>query len=263
MNTVAINSHVHAAPRSCSAAPPVRAGWPRGLWAAAILLAQLTGGVQAQETGDAPVPPMVTVEVAGVRDPALMAYRDVVMLRDVFAQAGASIIRPGIRVASRQHGQPVPGLRVQFHADGRQREVPLRAGFALLAELPVTSDPDAEFLTNQRRGSLAMEVVLTAEVNDPARITMREALQAIDEGNRLRGSVLPWYLRLVAPKFERIAACFDTSGQATVPRATVEGAARQVLEASPADGCITIKPSRADRDGVIELDRPPLFIRVQ
>ena len=262
MNTVPINSRVHAAPPSCSAAPPARAAWVRGAWVAGMLLAQLAGAVQAQEAGDAP-PPMVTVEVTGVRDPALMPYRDVVMLRDVFAQAGHSIIRPGIRVVSRQHGKPVPGLRVQFHADAQQREVPLRAGFALLAELPVTSDPEAEFLTNQRKGSLTMEIVLTVEVNDPARITMREALKAIDEGNRLRGSVLPWYLRLVAPKFERIAACFDATGQATVPRATVEGAARQVLEASPADDCITIKPSRADRDGVIDLDRPPLFIRVQ
>jgi hypothetical protein len=210
-----------------------------------------------EEPADAP--PMQTVQVRGVRDPALMPYADLVMMRRLFADnAVPSSILPGLRVAGGKDGEPVAGLEIVLAAHGQQMPVPLTAGFALLRQLPVSDDAPAEFRSNQRRGSLRMEILLTVALPDARRFTAGELRRAIDDGNRVRATVLPWYLRLLAPRFSETAICFAAASAAL----TVGGAARAAVRSHGAN-CVTLRPAQEDDAAVIEADQTPLYIQLR
>lgn len=226
--------------------------------AAGVLALAMLPGVRAQVPPEVDAP-VQTVQITGTRDPALLTYRDVAMLRSVFSHADASAVRVGLQVTARRDGKPVPNLRVQFVADGQKTDIPLKAGFILLNDLPATDDPDAEFLSNQRKGSLKMEVLLLAGVQDPEHFFAHEINQAIGQANKIRSTVLPWYLRIMTPKYESAAACFaDPAGTLTV----AQGAERRVLAASPSDDCVAFKPLRDGSATEYELNRAPLYVRL-
>lgn len=212
---------------------------------------------QSEGSGE---PPMQSIQISGMRDPALLPYADVVMLRKVFSAASdGTTIRPGIKVSSRRDGQPVKNLRVTFAAEGRETELPLKSGYVLLSELPETGDAQAEFLTNQRKGSLRMEILLTVELKDAQHFSLGELTRAIDDGKRIRRSLLPWYLRLIVPKFDRAAVCFaDAGGAATI----VQGERRHILSASSADDCLLLPVSNASSETVFDLNKPALYVRL-
>jgi hypothetical protein len=210
-----------------------------------------------EEPADAP--PMQTVQVRGVRDPALMPYADLVMMRRLFADdAVPSSILPGLRVTGSQDGEPVAGLEIVLAAHGQQMPVPLAAGFALLRQLPASDDAQAEFRSNQRRGSLRMEILLTVALPNAHRFTVGALRRAIDDGNRVRATVLPWYLRLLAPRFSETAICFAAEN-ATL---TVGGAARAAVRSHGAS-CVTLRPAQEDDAAVIEADETPLYIQLR
>ncbi|MGB9989376.1 hypothetical protein [Pseudoduganella rhizocola] len=224
--------------------------------AAAALL--LPASLYAQDAAPDISPPP-SVQVKGVRDPALMPYADLVMMRRVFADAAmpASIL-PALRVTGRSSGEPVPGLAVVLAARDAVLPVPLEAGFALLRQLPVSDDAEAEFRSNQRKGSLRMELLLTVALENPRRFPAGELGRAIDDGNRVRATVLPWYLRLLAPRFSEVAVCFAAPG-ATV---SVAGVPR-VAEPDHGSHCLALRPQENDAAALIETDTAPLYLQLR
>lgn len=204
--------------------------------------------------------PVQTVQIRGIRDPALLPYADVVMLRRVFAGAsGGGAIRAGIKVSSKQEGGQVENLHVSLAADGKRIEVPLKSGFVPLAELPTTDDAAAEFLTNQRKGALQIEILLIAELRDPRRFALGELAQALDQGNGIRRRLLPWYVRAVVPAFQRADVCFAApGGEASI----VQGGLHRVISASASD-CLTLPLDNVAGETGVELNTTPLYVRLR
>ena len=204
--------------------------------------------------------PVQVVQISGTRDPALLPYADVVMLRSVFAEApGAGAIRAGIKVSSKQDGGKVENLHVNFAANGKQTELPLKSGFVLLSELPTSEDPKAEFLTNKRKGSLRIEILLTVELKDSQHFTLGELARTMEQGNKIRSTVLPWYLRLVVPKFQRADVCFAAPGGSA---SIIRGELRQELSASSSDDCLPLQLDRAASETIVDLNQMPLYVRL-
>lgn len=204
--------------------------------------------------------PVQIVQITGTRDPALLPYADVVMLRRVFAEAsGADAIRAGIKVSSKHDGKRVENLQVKFSADGKQTELPLKSGFVLLSELPTTDDAQAEFLTNKRKGSLQIEILLTVELKDSQHFTFGELVRAIEQGNKIRSALFPWYLRLAVPRFQRADVCFAASGGSA---SIIQGELRQELSASIANDCLPLKLDKAASETIIDLNKMPLYVRL-
>jgi hypothetical protein len=215
---------------------------------------------QEKQAQDADEPPMQTVQVVSTRDPALMPYSDIVMFRRVFASDHVpKSIAPGLRVSRKKDGMTVQNLLIRFSSNGTATPLPLRSGFARLDELPVTDDPQAEFLSNQRKGSLQIEVLLTVELQDPQHFSYGQLMQAIDDANKVRSTVLPWYLRLLVPKFQEVAACFAGEGGAAIVGA---GESLRVVTANGAADCLVLKPNAAQAESAVTLSRPPLYVRL-
>lgn len=228
--------------------------------AVAVLLPLLASPLAFAQSEGSGEPPMQSIQISGMRDPALLPYADVVMLRKVFsAVSDTTTIRAGIKVTSRRNGQPVENLRVTFAAEGRETELPLKSGFVLLSELPETGDAQAEFLTNQRKGSLRMEILLTVKLKDAQHFSLGELTRAIDDGKRIRRSLLPWYLRLIVPSFDRAEVCFaDAGGAATI----VQGERRDILSVSSSDNCTQLPISNASSETFFDLNKPAIFVRL-
>jgi hypothetical protein len=228
-------------------------------WMAMALIGLLPHGALWALDAPAGEAEIQTVQVRGVRDPALMPYADLVMMRRVFAeQAMPPSIVPALRVSSSKTGAPVAGLEIVLAAHGESTPVPLAAGFALLRQLPVSDDAQAEFRSNQRQGSLRAEILLTVALNDARRFTVGELRRAIDDGNRVRGTILPWYLRLLAPRFSEAAICFAAQ-DATL---SVAGVARAAAPSHGA-GCVTLRPAQEDEAAVIETAEAPLYVQLR
>jgi hypothetical protein len=182
------------------------------------------------------------------------------MFRRVFANDNVPrSIAPGLRVSRRKDGIPVPNLLIQFSSNGTTTPLPLQSGFARLDELPVTDDLQAEFLSNQRKGSLQIEILLTVELKDRQHFSYGELMQAIDDGNKVRSKVVPWYLHLLVPKFQEVAACFaGEGGTATV--GARDG--QRAITANGAANCLVLKPNAAQAESAVTLNRPPLYVRL-
>lgn len=229
-------------------------------WAAALGVAlQIVFGNASAQTLEDIKADLPRIEVTAIRDPALMAYKDVVMMRKVFAQWEKTSIRAGLKVVNTSTGKAPHNLRVSFSADGKTTDIPLRSGFILLDELPASDDPEAEFVSNMRKGTLKMKILLVLHTKNVAQVRMGDVAKAIEVGNDARGQ-LPWYLRLVVPKFEGASACFaDATG--TVKIGTSD--AKKVLDASPVENCVSFKTTIATDDAAIEFSQNFLYLLLQ
>ncbi|MGO4382086.1 hypothetical protein [Pseudoduganella sp. RAF53_2] len=211
------------------------------------------------QTLEAIDPNLPKIEVTGFRDPELMEYKDVVTIRNAFSHLDKTPIRVALRVTNRRTGKAPRNLRINFLADGKQTEIPVRSGLILLDELPVSENPDAEFVSNMRKGSLKMEILLALHTEDLGQVQMSDVRKALEIGNDALGK-LPWYLRLILPKLESALACFaEENGSVTIGKT----GAQKTLDASPAENCVEFKPAISTNDAPIEFSKSFLYLRLQ
>lgn len=201
-----------------------------------------------------------TIEVTSIRDPGVMSYGDVEKIRNLFKDNEISrSIRPGFRIVSRGSGTPIEGLEVRLYADAITIPVPLNSGYVALHDLPVTDDPEAEFLSNQRKGSLHMQLVLGVVTKERSRFTGMELANALEDANTVRNTILPWYWRLLLPKFSGVVVCFSAPGGAVETGNTTS---HKMITARGVDGCLELKQDELHPDKVFIANREPLFIGV-
>jgi len=182
--------------------------------------------VQAQETSAAAPDAMQTVEVTGVRDPAMLPYPKAYELLSALDSASGQHVAMRFRVLGAKTGQPVPGLVITLKSASVDERLPISPEGLLSLPLNKTAYAEgAELTTNRRKGSLKLGVSLTPRLPDDG-VSYGYLRESIKLARDARRELLPWYLRLVTPNVGGVGLCFAEAGR----RLSLRGAGGDVRE---------------------------------
>lgn len=173
----------------------------------------------AQQAPDAPAAdaPPQTIEVVGVKDPAIMPYAQAY---DILSKVNAVVgerVQVQFRITSTKTAAPIPGLTLAIRSTSVDQPLDVAADGTLMIPLnPVAYTEKAEFITNQRKGTLQFDISLRPRLagDEIAYQTVKEGIALAREAV---AQLLPWYLRMVMPSVRRIGVCYPEPGhQVTV-----------------------------------------------
>lgn len=156
---------------------------------------------------------MQTVQVKGVKDPAILPYKTAYELISKVRSASADHVQLLIRVISAKSHAPLQNLEIAIEGAKTHEKLTISAdGYVSVPLNPDAYADGAEFVTNQKKSSLAVRFFLLPKL--PAD-TLRYAdiVDAIKAAQLARAEILPWYLRLVLPNIQSIGLCYPNNAQ--------------------------------------------------
>ncbi|QNB01120.1 hypothetical protein [Massilia sp. Se16.2.3] len=208
--------------------------------ALALALAATVGSAQppatspeatpATETNSADEAPVQTVQVRGVRDPALMPYEKAYDFLTRLRKAGDGRMDMVIRILSARTQQPIPDLEVFLQGETTYRKLALSPeGFLTMVLDPAYLKDKVAILTNKPKGAIVVEYYFVPTL--PA-----DGLRFADIGasiaavKRAQREVLPWYLRPFMGTIREVMLCYPrkdqellvTQGETVVRPANIE-----------------------------------------
>lgn len=153
-----------------------------------------------------------SVEVTGVRDPAMLPYPKAYELLSALDRASGQRVAARFRIVSGKTGQPVPGLAVTLRSASVDERLAMSPEGLLSVPLNAVAYAEkAELTTNRRKGSLKVNIGLVPRLPDDG-VSVAYLRETIRLGRAARDDVLPWYLRLVTPNVGGIGLCFAEAG---------------------------------------------------
>ncbi len=160
------------------------------------------------------------VEVTGIKDPAIIAYKRAYELGTRVREAGHGRVELQVRLTSTTDDRPIPGLTVHVVGDTVDVAAPVStAGFLAIPLDERAYREGADFIVNQRKGAIRMRVFLLQKLPEGP-LTYDDVTETVRLARAARADVLPWYLRIITPTINGVGLCFDTAGRAV----TIEGA---------------------------------------
>lgn len=180
-----------------------------GLFCATLALSD----VQAQTAENPADPDMQTVQVTGVRDPAMLPYKDAYELLTKLNNASTGKMEFVIRILSKENRQPIPNLELALRGDNTFERVQVAPDGRVTVPLDDKAYGDnAEFVSNQKKGSISVEFHFVPKL--PAeRISYADVVASIEAGRRARNVLVPWYLRLFVGQVKTVGLCYPDSGR--------------------------------------------------
>ena len=157
--------------------------------------------------------PEQAVQLSNVRDAALMPYEHVHALLAKVASAGSNRVQVAFRVVSKKSETPVPDLEVGLRGD-HTFEI-LRVTPSGFVEVPLSDTAladRADFVTNQKRGTLQLDYFLVPKLPE-RRLKYGDLIQSIDGVRRVRRYLTPWYLRPLMESTRNIGICYPDNRQ--------------------------------------------------
>ena len=194
-----------------------------GLWFAFAVVA-LASTARAADDADSPVaPPAVAapqaepesapgVSVENRRDPALMPYRrGYEMIRRIRDAAGQRV-QLYFRLVSAKDDKPVPDLRITIEGSRVFGQVSVDKDGYFTVPLDEAAYADgADFVTNQKRGSLKFGLTLEPQLaGDSLSVDMLS--DSVTRARRVIHEVVPWYLRWLLPRVRGAGFCYLQPG---------------------------------------------------
>jgi hypothetical protein len=180
--------------------------------ALAGLLLALASCASAQEAAPEPGP-IQAVRVSGVRDPAIMPYQDAYRLMREIRDGTRDRVEMQIRVTGAKSHQPVPGLEIALRGQSVDEKLAISPeGFVTVPLSQQAFDEHAEFVTNQKKGALMVEVFIVPRLA-PQAIRYGDMVEAIKAAEVARVALVPWYLRLLVPKVKEVGLCYPAPAQ--------------------------------------------------
>lgn len=169
--------------------------------------------VPAAPAADQSAPVTDSVVVKGVRDPAIMPYADAYKFQTQVSQVPHDKVRMRLQVKSNDKAVAPADIRIRLSGDNTDIPVPL--GPEGDVEIPLSAEAladKAEFVTNQKKGSLAVHLSLSPKLAEDGRIEYTDALASFDQARLLMKEIIPWYFRLLIPNPNALRVCFEREG---------------------------------------------------
>ncbi|MFZ6745322.1 hypothetical protein ACO0LC_19030 [Undibacterium sp. JH2W] len=201
----------------------------------ACMLASLslaTGPVQAQ--AQTAVPASTTsahasatdepqsVEVKAIRDPAIMPYKVAYDMISKVKAASKDKVEIVIRVTAAKTHAVIPNLAIYLDSKENRKKLEISAAGDVNVPLDAVAYAEgAEFVTNQKKGSMDVNIMLLpklppdvfkyADIND----SLESARLAVKE-------LVPWYLRLFMPTIHGVGICYPRQDQTVLVKGNEE-----------------------------------------
>ena len=180
----------------------------------ALLLAcslSATGIAHAQAPAT-DAPPAESVEVKGLKNPALMPYRKAYDLAAGVEQAGSGHARLSIRVTSNESHQPLPDLSLRIVGENTDARVPVSPDGHV--DLPLDKafyDDKADIVANKPAKALNVDIHVVPRL--PAgEIHFSDLADATSAGQAALAQIVPWYVRALTPSLHGIGLCYPSQG---------------------------------------------------
>ncbi|MCX9155397.1 hypothetical protein OPU71_04595 [Niveibacterium sp. 24ML] len=159
-----------------------------------------------------------TVVVKGVRDPAMMPYRDAYEFANRIERVPHDKVRVKLQLRPRDKATRQADLRLRLAGENVEIAVPLSEdGEFAVPRSPEALADQAEFVTNQKRGNVSLAITLQPTLPIAPQIAYADALEAATQARALIKEIVPWYYRLLVADPNALRICFERAdAQATL-----------------------------------------------
>jgi hypothetical protein len=166
----------------------------------------------AQEVAQS-APASETVVIKGVRDPAIMPYRDAYEFANRIDRVPHEKVRVQVQLKSQNKAVKPADIRVHLAGDNIDLPVPIgEEGAIEIPRSPEALADGAEFVTNQKKGSVAVAITLFPNLPATDRIAYADAFESAEQARRLIKEIVPWYYRLLIADPNALRICFERAG---------------------------------------------------
>ncbi|QYF92052.1 hypothetical protein KY495_14880 [Massilia sp. PAMC28688] len=182
------------------------------LFAVFCTLSPWLAAQESQPHGDGEAP-IQSIQVNGVRDPAMLPYEAIYSMLSKVAQVSDGKVDMAIKVVSAKTMQPMPDLEVALQGDKDFEKLPSTPdGFLTVPLSQARVDDKAVFLTNKKKGSLKVEFFFVPRLPaGPLRLgDIADSIAAVRQSRKL---VVPWYLRPFFPSISEVRLCYPDGKQ--------------------------------------------------
>jgi len=200
----------------------VQAVWLYGQWAlknhevpklvAPLVCALLVLGFVTARAEEPASDESQAIKVERVRDPAMVPYRKGYEMARRVQEAAGGRVRLLFRALSARSKQPIDGLQITIEGTESHGALEISPdGFFSIPLDEAAVRDDAEFVTNQKRGSVLLTVVLEPQLpREGLRYSM--IVDCMQGARRTLREIVPWYFRLFTPHVRGIGICYRQPG---------------------------------------------------
>lgn len=214
----------------------------------ALLLLPLTAVAQtAEEQSSANAPePADKIVVKGIRDPAIMPYADAYTFFTQVDRVEHDKVQMRMQVRSADKKVKASDIRIRLVGDNTDIAVPLgKEGDIDVPRSEAALADKAEFVTNQKKGSLEVHLTLSPKLPIAEQLAYADMVGSGDQAKRLLKEIVPWYFRLLITEPNAMRACFEREGGHA---ALTTGAGSETLAIKGKRQCAVVKLDAEKRD---------------
>ncbi len=169
-----------------------------------------------------------SVEVKAVRDPAIMPYKMAYELMTKVRAASKDKVQIQIRITSAKTHAPIPNLSIYLDGKNTRQQLDISAtGFVNVPLDQAAYADGAEFVTNQKKGSMEVHVLLLPKLPQDV-FKYADISESIEAAQMAIKELVPWYFRLFMPSVNSIGICYAGQNQTVL----VKGSEEQQLPAN-------------------------------
>ncbi|MFZ6734990.1 hypothetical protein ACO0LG_23925 [Undibacterium sp. Ji42W] len=200
----------------------------------ALMLAMMSahiGQAQAQASAPASTPAsaaetateeLQSVEVKAVRDPAIMPYKVAYELMSKVRAASKDKVQIQIRITSAKTHAPVPNLSIYLEGKNTRQQLEISAtGFVNVPLDQAAYADGAEFVTNQKKGSMEVNILLLPKLPQDV-FKYADISESIEAAQMAIKELVPWYFRVFMPAVNSIGICYAGQNQTVLVKGNEE-----------------------------------------
>lgn len=162
------------------------------------------------------------IEVKALRDPAIMPYKQAYEMLTGIQKATQDKVKVIIRVLASGTRQQIPDLQIRLESDENRWPVPVSdKGIIDVPVIAKAYTEGAEFVTNQKKGSLGADLTLVPVLPQDG-FSAAQLRDSLDAGRTALRELVPWYYRIFISNPKGVAVCYDNPQQQIVLRGQQE-----------------------------------------
>ncbi|MFZ6873281.1 hypothetical protein ACO0LF_14600 [Undibacterium sp. Di27W] len=163
-----------------------------------------------------------SVEVKAIRDPAILPYKVAYEMITKVKAASKDKVEIIIRITAAKTHAVIPNLAIYLDSKDKRKKLEISAAGDVTVPLdPVAYAEGAEFVTNQKKGSMDANIMLLPKL-PPDVFNYADISESLESARLAVKELVPWYLRLFMPTIHGVGICYPTQDQTVLVKGNEE-----------------------------------------
>jgi hypothetical protein len=160
--------------------------------------------------------PLQSVQVTGVKDPAIMPYKKVYETLNQVTKVSNGRVKFVIKVTSTETHQPIADLDISLRGEKTFEKINISpAGFITVPLSREAYEDGAEFVTNKKKGVMHVQFYLLPKLSAES-FSYGEVVDSIEAARAALAEIIPWYWRLLMPSIKGVGICYPDKQQSVL-----------------------------------------------